>query len=171
MSHSMSTQHKKWREGYDYCFGPDITKFHIRYLLLYAMSLRCVCARKVGDIVTHRCSVYLHKWHAQYWEVASYALISLPLIHSRIPSSLGVGVRVGPRIGHHVSFLPYSVDLEAGHVLCLLHTLTHVSLQVTTMPSTHPHGHPCFHFPGGTDSVGFLCVLWPLDWVHSILLL
>lgn len=163
----------------------DITKFHIQ--LFFMPWDGSLCVYVWWEIYSHICSsVHQHKWHAHSWEVASCSRI-LYRIHSWVPSGLGAGASVGPRIGI-MMFLSFPTLWVWEQVTCHAGSHTHTceplskhdSLNTSTQTCTHKSvrilslasGRPwCFHVPGEITSVGFFFAFWLLHWVYSMLLL
>lgn len=111
--------------------------------------LPCDCGRCVhvkwevkSCIYAHVCSsVYLHKWHAHYWEVASYFLIPYLLFILENLIILGLNLGLESRIENHLIFSSCSGNLETDHMLCLVQILTNVHLLAAIILLTHPYKH------------------------------
>lgn len=144
MSHSMYTHTKCGRKARMTAPGPnwhDQVPCTIYRCLCHVVAV-CVCVYVRWAIYSHICSsIHLHKWHAHYWEVASCSLIPYLLLILEPLAFLGLDLRRTK--DWKKSTFPFPLcNLEAGHMLCLVHTLTYVSLQVTTVLSTHPLRYP-----------------------------
>lgn len=122
----------------------------------------CDCCRCVhvkweikSCIYAHVCSsVYLHKWHAHYWQVASCSLIPylLFILENLIILRLNLGLE--SRIENYLIFSSLLWRSEVDHMLCLVQILTNVNLLEAIILLTHSYEHIiylddriwCFHF-------------------------